>query len=112
MRMYFNDFSFPQFNRGSRLRYHDLGQRGDAFAPLRRAGKYGLHFRRCCLRHPGSTSKLPAMYVATGTALGAFGFLRLLVYLATSLLRQLPDLFSAWREVRRAARGDRERNDE
>jgi hypothetical protein len=49
---------------------------------------------------------------SAGAALGAFGVLGLLVYLATSLLRQLPDLFSAWREVRRAARGDRERHDE
>ncbi|CAL9421850.1 hypothetical protein SUDANB70_01886 [Streptomyces sp. enrichment culture] len=43
-------------------------------------------------------------HVAISGALAVFGFLGLLITLMAALLRQLPELFSAWREVRRALR--------
>ena len=43
-------------------------------------------------------------HVATSGVLELFGFLGLVITLAVSLLRQIPDLLSAWREVRRALR--------
>lgn len=43
-------------------------------------------------------------HVVTSGALELFGFLGLLITLAASLLRQLPDLLSAWRDVKRALR--------
>ncbi|MGW5031128.1 hypothetical protein ACWEQW_07580 [Streptomyces nigra] len=43
-------------------------------------------------------------HVAISGALAVFGFLGLLITLIAALLRQLPELFSAWREARGALR--------
>ncbi|MFJ6724784.1 hypothetical protein ACIQPQ_07665 [Streptomyces sp. NPDC091281] len=43
-------------------------------------------------------------HVAISGALAVFGFLGLFITLMAALLRQLPELFSAWREVCRALR--------
>ncbi|MGR3872674.1 hypothetical protein ACUXZZ_29465 [Streptomyces graminifolii] len=53
-------------------------------------------------------------HAATSSALAIFGFLGLVITLAAALLRQLPDLFSAWREARSALRrgdGDSDSDD-
>lgn len=44
-------------------------------------------------------------HASTSSALAIFGFLGLVITLAAALLRQLPDLFSAWREARSALHG-------
>lgn len=44
-------------------------------------------------------------HVAITGALAVFGYLGLLITLMVALLRQLPELFSAWRAARRALRG-------
>lgn len=43
-------------------------------------------------------------HVAITAALAIFGILGLLITLTAALLRQLPDLFAAWREARAALR--------
>jgi hypothetical protein len=43
-------------------------------------------------------------HVAISGALAVFGFLGLLITLMAALLRQLPELFSAWRAVHGALR--------